>query len=978
MCTDKNQSAIKEVRDQLFLDTADGVRLNNISANLGVDRPISGFTDDDWRALVKQIALSPKLIRKIYRKIIEICVGPKFDRLNNLSTAAAIGDTVLNVNDASEFVQLGTVVLDEGLASEETVDFCFADVKTNQLFLNTALTQSHEIVADAQDYLLTDIPAGTTSIVLRDSSDFPISGFPYTIGIGKGTTLEETVTVSGNNTSTNTLTTSATANAHKGFKDEFLRKRLEIAAPAGSVFVTLDLTETREFPENGWIKIGVNTSVNQVWHVSDPGGVPVWTDKTIDFNSVNNADYDVFPATEAVNDYAAWGMTIPFSELSFDSANGTAGVGGVVVWEYWNGSSWVALAGLTDGTVGFTAAVSDNQITSWTIPTDWATTSLNGSPQFYYVRSRITTVYTTNPIYDQGRAGGSELNEIVFFDENSVSSNSLFLKTPLINSYPAGVSVILQSPGAIVETASVRQAGIHWDIFETDPKNIQIFIPPSQVELRLTDASWIHDAVPPAFATTLAVATAVTDTTLSLASVSGLPEVAMLLIDGTQVVFYNFLDENAVPNPTVDITEAIGTVYGIGTSVALYEVPYPVPFEDLEEGNIRNASGDIITDRFTGPYIYDASQRGVSDTTTTTSSIVPKATRLATDQIIIGRTNLEVESLNDWPKGTLPYNIRIGQGSGFEEDISAVDITLTTDIPATTLVNNEIIGSTLIEVTNSGSDAGEFPETSVNLSAGYRIIIDRGGANEEIVTVLDNNGTTTLTTEALTIGHSLGESVELLNDTITTLALTKPHQGPSVNPSRAGDLLEFIVSTINSASTAGFPNNGIIYLNFGKERRSVREKITAVISSTVYEFTDSSIFPTTDFPYEITLGEGLFVEEKVNVSANDTGLNRLTISAAPVNTHIVGEYVEFISGNQEFVSYQDIDGTNFEFIPPITLNTNGHTIGERITLSTDDSVTSADGTSYPFLLPPDFLDCLEIMFELVRAAGVQITLLDNR
>ena len=147
-----------------------------------------------------------------------------------------------------------------------------------------------------------------------------------------------------------------------------------------------------------------NDAAAKVWQVDITG--PTFVDETTDFNSAANADYLPFPAAEDVGDYAAWGFAQPFSKLVFDYANGTAGTDGVVVWEYWDGTAWTAVAGLTDATAGFTTAVADGLAVTWTAPTNWATTSLNGSAQLYYIRARITTVYTVNPILDQGFVGG--------------------------------------------------------------------------------------------------------------------------------------------------------------------------------------------------------------------------------------------------------------------------------------------------------------------------------------------------------------------------------------------------------------------------------------------------------------------------------------------------------------------------------------------------------------------------------------------
>ena len=135
--------------------------------------------------------------------------------------------------------------------------------------------------------------------------------------------------------------------------------------------------------------------------VDDSGG-PSYIDQTANFNSATAADLVLFPATEAIGDVFEVGFGRPFSQLIFDGAGGTAGVGGVVVWEYSTGvGTWSALTGVVDGTSGFTTAVADGQVVSWTVPADWAEGTEDGNSA-YFVRARITTVYSTNPIYDQG------------------------------------------------------------------------------------------------------------------------------------------------------------------------------------------------------------------------------------------------------------------------------------------------------------------------------------------------------------------------------------------------------------------------------------------------------------------------------------------------------------------------------------------------------------------------------------------------
>lgn len=144
----------------------------------------------------------------------------------------------------------------------------------------------------------------------------------------------------------------------------------------------------------------------QVWQVDD--SVPTFVDQTTGFNDATSANCTPFPASEAIDDYFAIGFERPFSAITIDSAGGTAGVGGVVAWEYWNGSAWTAVSGLTDDTSGFTVAA-DAQEVSWTMPSDWKANTLNSVTAFY-VRARVTTVYSTNPVLDQGFIGNSAVD----------------------------------------------------------------------------------------------------------------------------------------------------------------------------------------------------------------------------------------------------------------------------------------------------------------------------------------------------------------------------------------------------------------------------------------------------------------------------------------------------------------------------------------------------------------------------------------
>src|SRR5690606_2674048 len=112
---------------------------------------------------------------------------------------------------------------------------------------------------------------------------------------------------------------------------------------------------------------------------------------------------------------------------------------------------------------------------------------------------------------------------------------------------------------------------------------------------------------------------------------------------------------------------------------------------------------------------------------------------------------------------------------GLEEDATLVDRTLASGLSGSLSVA-ATFGQTAITLSSSTG----FPESSVPNKAGYRVVLDRGNAGEEIITVLDNNaGTGVLSVTALGNNHDVGVSVHLLNDVLTFGALNNAHSGDS-------------------------------------------------------------------------------------------------------------------------------------------------------------------------------------------------------
>ncbi len=155
--------------------------------------------------------------------------------------------------------------------------------------------------------------------------------------------------------------------------------------------------------------------------VSDDGGAMA-TDTT-DANSTTANDMELVPAAPAVNDAYYYGCLNKFELLRINiGTNGSATWD--IEWEYYNGSTWATLPGLSDGTTNFTAGTGNRDVT-FTVPTDWATTSIN-SITAYWVRSRVIsfTSLTTRPLGTQAWVRDWK----TLFTRNNTTANITFFK----------------------------------------------------------------------------------------------------------------------------------------------------------------------------------------------------------------------------------------------------------------------------------------------------------------------------------------------------------------------------------------------------------------------------------------------------------------------------------------------------------------------------------------------------------------------
>ena len=129
--------------------------------------------------------------------------------------------------------------------------------------------------------------------------------------------------------------------------------------------------------------------------IADDGGT--LSDETAGANDDAADDITLLPASPTVGDAYYFGAENVFGEVELNIS--TAGDGTWdVVWEYYDGSNWVALSNVSDGTNDFRNA--GNNSISWDVPSDWVSTEVINNEGNYYVRGRLDsfTSVTTQPL----------------------------------------------------------------------------------------------------------------------------------------------------------------------------------------------------------------------------------------------------------------------------------------------------------------------------------------------------------------------------------------------------------------------------------------------------------------------------------------------------------------------------------------------------------------------------------------------------
>jgi hypothetical protein len=110
-----------------------------------------------------------------------------------------------------------------------------------------------------------------------------------------------------------------------------------------------------------------------------------YTDNTTEADSLAGTPFTTLTDDD---DILYLGKGTPFKEVYFNFA--VSGEYGAVVVEYWNGSAWTEVSGLG----GAAAELAADGKMNWTLPDDWALTTVN-SYSAYWIKITATTPWTT-------------------------------------------------------------------------------------------------------------------------------------------------------------------------------------------------------------------------------------------------------------------------------------------------------------------------------------------------------------------------------------------------------------------------------------------------------------------------------------------------------------------------------------------------------------------------------------------------------
>lgn len=167
---------------------------------------------------------------------------------------------------------------------------------------------------------------------------------------------------------------------------------------AGSDGVVLGAL-TFDDPDTALLKSRVAASGLCITEVSN-----LYTNETTAFNENTADDVEVIDATPTGDDANYFGhATSTFGRLDVNITTKAVSLVADVLWQYWNGSAWTGLSGVTDGTEGWAVDATGVVSVTFTVPSDWAKCTVD-NVNGYWIRSVLNDdgTVTTPPQVGQG------------------------------------------------------------------------------------------------------------------------------------------------------------------------------------------------------------------------------------------------------------------------------------------------------------------------------------------------------------------------------------------------------------------------------------------------------------------------------------------------------------------------------------------------------------------------------------------------
>lgn len=982
MSTESAQNQIKETQDQVSLDYADGKYLNVISGNLGLNRPLFGFSDDVWRAITRAIALQFKQITNKFRQVLELLVGPQTTRIANPTTDYSAGTQSVVVADSSDFPDVGTLIWDEGISTEETINYCFIDRVSNTIFLETNTVQPHAAVEQDAETLVLVAEAGDTEILVSNAQYFPQSGYPYPLVVGRGTDNEETVELQGVDIDTKTLTVSALANTHESPFPKLVSTTMSSAYAAGSFFLVVD--DVSAFPDSGTL---------------------ILEDSATTFAATGGSTTSVSVAASTFS--RTNGLTA--YKVAFDG-NITAALAEVEIYVQSN----------TDSLINFFTTLGTAPVAgdTFTIRPIVEFTGKDATENTLNLRNSIafelaSGVGTQVECLDVDRTAALGILQVkeVEWDIYDNGSGLLEIFVPeteedrlrLIDAAYLHPAEDPSSPATLVRIATT---------ITTDPATLYVdstigFAESGVLELPAENIGYV--AASPTF---LAAELAVGATSMVVDDSSVLPGVGGVIdidVNGASAETATVITNDTLTNTVTFAALSNAHLKDAVIREAAFSIPHGFTvatpalsavslYEPLYAGtDLFDGGGVITTDIFEGSYLYDDTQVShTAEANTTLAQALSGPTRLAiTLSPETGtKTAVEVENGTAFPlTGTFEMTVGL-------EEMVATEVSLKQRCEST-FASPVSPGVTTLPTSPGSLRPGLYDGSDFPLARGYRIVLDRGTIFEEIVFVDRLDGDDIILDAPTSTSHDAGDLIELYSDTITVQQIDAAHTGVNDYSDRARTSIGVTKprpATINNDTdvtrvtpkydsitvTSGGnypPTGGTLIIGAGTGGRTITTEsfstsAGASIINCLVSAGGTQSFPTV-YPYWITIEPGSFREETVEVTQNDTGNNRFILFAfgAPPGetkfTHAQGSKVQLEVGSKEVIPYDSVSGNVISFSDPIMVQST-HQAGEKVSLSAGTSEPSEFGTDHAFRMPPDLLSRVKLLFDLIRAAGVEV------